>query len=150
MLYAFFWVIPRRLNFMCRRFRTLCLFHLPPSDGTECSETTTYKIHTSGNYPEESIQEWLRITSIEKQEKLKFWTHLSLHLLKDLLPIYITIYPATLALRREQIQWNLDPSFLRGSVGANIKCIGEMRKQKIKFLHFAFERTKIINIKMYV
>ena len=27
-LYAFFWVIPRRLNFICRRFGTLCLFHL--------------------------------------------------------------------------------------------------------------------------
>jgi len=27
-LYSFFWVIPRRLNFMCRRFGTLCLFHL--------------------------------------------------------------------------------------------------------------------------
>ena len=26
MLYAFFWVIPRRLNFICRRFGTLCLF----------------------------------------------------------------------------------------------------------------------------
>ena len=26
--YAFFWVIPRLLNFICRRFRTLCLFHL--------------------------------------------------------------------------------------------------------------------------
>jgi len=25
---VFFWVIPRRLNFICRRFRTLCLFHL--------------------------------------------------------------------------------------------------------------------------
>jgi len=24
-----FWVIPRRLNFICRRFETLCLFHLP-------------------------------------------------------------------------------------------------------------------------
>jgi hypothetical protein len=24
MLYAFFWVIPRRLNFVCRRFGTLC------------------------------------------------------------------------------------------------------------------------------
>ena len=24
----FFWVIPRRLNFICRRFGTLCLFHL--------------------------------------------------------------------------------------------------------------------------
>jgi len=27
-LYAFFWVIPRHLNFTCRRFRTLYLFHL--------------------------------------------------------------------------------------------------------------------------
>jgi len=28
MLYAFFWVIPRRLKFICQRFGTLCLFHL--------------------------------------------------------------------------------------------------------------------------
>ena len=28
MLYAFFWVIPQRLNFICRRFGTMCLFHL--------------------------------------------------------------------------------------------------------------------------
>ena len=28
LLYPFFWVIPRRLNFICRRFGTLCLFHL--------------------------------------------------------------------------------------------------------------------------
>ena len=28
MLHAFFWVIARRLNFICQRFRTLCLFHL--------------------------------------------------------------------------------------------------------------------------
>jgi len=28
MLYAFFWVIPRRLNFICRHFGTLSLFHL--------------------------------------------------------------------------------------------------------------------------
>jgi len=27
-LYASFWVIPRRLNFICRRFGALCLFHL--------------------------------------------------------------------------------------------------------------------------
>ena len=27
-LYAFFWVITRRLDFICRRFGTLCLFHL--------------------------------------------------------------------------------------------------------------------------
>ena len=59
MLYAVFWVIPRRLNFICRRFGTLCLFHLHRrigEDGTECSETSAYKINTPGNYPEASIQ----------------------------------------------------------------------------------------------
>jgi len=74
MLYAFFWVIPRRLNFICRRFGTLCLFHLhrrigmkdintptfsnlvilytyPPMkmEETECSEKSAYKIQTPGN-----------------------------------------------------------------------------------------------------
>ena len=46
----------RRLNFICRRFGTLCLFHLHRrvgshssylsayEDGTECSETSAYKI----------------------------------------------------------------------------------------------------------
>jgi len=28
LLYAFFWVIPRCLNFICHHFRTLCLLHL--------------------------------------------------------------------------------------------------------------------------
>jgi len=68
MLYPFFWVIPRRLNFICRRFRTLCLFHLHRQVGStrtclpmkveqiECSETSAYKIQTPGNHPKESIQ----------------------------------------------------------------------------------------------
>ena len=65
MLYAFFWVILSGLNFICRRFGTLCSIfigrwfftHLPAyEDGTECSETSTYKIQTPGNYPEESTQ----------------------------------------------------------------------------------------------
>jgi hypothetical protein len=46
LLYVFFWVIPRRLNFICRRFGTLC----------PCCETSAYKIQTPGNYPEENIQ----------------------------------------------------------------------------------------------
>jgi hypothetical protein len=29
-------------------------------DGTECSETSAYKIQTPGNYPEESIQDLLK------------------------------------------------------------------------------------------
>jgi len=68
MLYAFFWVIPRRLKFICRRFGTLCLFHLHRQvgacrmhlaayeDGTECSEKSAYKFQTTGNHPKESIQ----------------------------------------------------------------------------------------------
>jgi len=69
MLYVFFWVIPRRLNFICRRFGTHCLFHIPRQVGnylfiylpmkmeeTECSETSAYNIQTPGNYPEENIQ----------------------------------------------------------------------------------------------
>jgi hypothetical protein len=65
LLYVFFWVILRRLNFICRRFGALCLFHLHRQVGiyllaykdvTECSETSAYKIQTPGNYPEENIQ----------------------------------------------------------------------------------------------
>ena len=35
LLYVFFWVIPRRLNFICRRFGTLCLFHRHRQVGVE-------------------------------------------------------------------------------------------------------------------
>ena len=35
LLYVFFWVITRRLNFTCRRFGTLCLFHLHRQVGEE-------------------------------------------------------------------------------------------------------------------
>jgi len=35
MLSAFFWVNPRRLNFICRRFGTLCLFHLHRQAGVK-------------------------------------------------------------------------------------------------------------------
>ena len=59
MSYAFFWVIPQRLNFICQRFGTLCLgwghvwgsfyTHLPAyEDGTECSEMSAYKIRRRG------------------------------------------------------------------------------------------------------
>ena len=35
MLYAFFWVIPRSLNFIFRRFGTLCMIHLHRQVGVE-------------------------------------------------------------------------------------------------------------------
>jgi hypothetical protein len=68
LLYVFFWVIPRRLNFICWRFETICLFHLHRQVGeiftylpmkmtqAECSEMSAYKIQTPGNYPEQNIQ----------------------------------------------------------------------------------------------
>jgi len=70
MLYASFWVIPQRLNFICRRFGTHRLFHLHRQvgackiythlpayeDGTEFSETSAYKIQTPGNRPKESVK----------------------------------------------------------------------------------------------
>ena len=60
-LHAFFWVNPRRLKFICRRFGPLCLLHLhtyPPMkmEQTEWSETSVYKIQMPGNYPDESLQ----------------------------------------------------------------------------------------------
>jgi hypothetical protein len=69
MLYVLFWVIPRRLNFIRRRFGILYLFHLHRQEGElfnflpmkmeqiEYSETSAYKIQTPGNYPEENIQQ---------------------------------------------------------------------------------------------
>jgi hypothetical protein len=51
-LYVFFCVIPRRLNFICRRFGTFRLFHLHRQVGMK------NKIQTPGNYPEESIHEY--------------------------------------------------------------------------------------------
>ena len=39
MLYSFFWVIPRSINFMCPRFGTPCLFHLHTACEHFCSHT---------------------------------------------------------------------------------------------------------------
>jgi hypothetical protein len=54
LLYAFFWVMRRRLKSICQRFGTLCLFHLHRR--TVCSETLAYKLQTPVNHPVESIQ----------------------------------------------------------------------------------------------
>jgi hypothetical protein len=49
-----------KLLVLCqRRFFEKYDTHLPAyEDGTECSETSTYKIQTPGNYQEESIQQY--------------------------------------------------------------------------------------------
>jgi len=117
MLYVFFWVLPRRLNFICRRFGTPCLFHLRRQveveyytylpmkkqsvskrrhiifrrrgitqkeilkcrilqlpayeDGSECSETSAYKIQTPGNYPEGNIK---KEVSYKYSYSCRWWT----------------------------------------------------------------------------
>jgi len=54
--YFFFWFIPRRLNFMFRRFGTLCFIFIDGvdettyEDGTEGPETSTHKIQKPGDY----------------------------------------------------------------------------------------------------
>ena len=44
-LYAFFWVIPRRLNFICRRYGKLCLFHLHRQVGMEMEQSVSKRRH---------------------------------------------------------------------------------------------------------
>jgi hypothetical protein len=71
LLYSFFLVIPRHLNVICRRFETLCLFHLHrwckqvelflftqpmKMEQTGCFEMSVYKIQKAGNNPKEIIQ----------------------------------------------------------------------------------------------
>jgi hypothetical protein len=94
-LYAFFWVIPRRLKLICQRFGTLCLFHIhrrvgdicqfhlhrrvgdtyPPMkmEQTERSETMTYKVQMPGNYPEERTQHSEQGESLKSRRNLVFY-----------------------------------------------------------------------------
>ena len=82
LLYAFFWVIPQHLNFICRCFGTL--FHLHRRVGTYlpmkmertvCSETLAYKIQMPGNYPEESIQHSEHGKSLKSRTYVTFVSH---------------------------------------------------------------------------
>jgi len=62
LLYPFFWVIPRRLYFMCRRFGTLSYLHswcnyTTYEDGTDCSKTSKHKSHSPRNNPKERMQD---------------------------------------------------------------------------------------------
>jgi hypothetical protein len=68
MLYVFFWVIPRRLNFISRRFGTLSV---PDMEQIDCSETSAYKIQRPGNHPEKNIHHTfiLQLKVIKKGHK---------------------------------------------------------------------------------
>ena len=57
----FFWVIPRRLNFMCRRFGKLCSIFIGRGrpmkmETTRGSETSPHEIQTPENHPKERLQ----------------------------------------------------------------------------------------------
>ena len=47
-LYVFFWVFPRRLIVVCRRFGTLCLFHLHRLDMNYEVLHTSYPAYEDG------------------------------------------------------------------------------------------------------
>ena len=54
-LHSFCWMIPWRLNFIFRRFGTLCHIFIGDvstayADVAQCSETSAYKIQTPGNH----------------------------------------------------------------------------------------------------
>ena len=53
-MYSYFWVILRRLNFVCVCV-CVCL-NTTYEDGTGCSETSARKIQTSGNHTKETMQ----------------------------------------------------------------------------------------------
>ena len=94
MLYAFFWVITLRLNFIWRRFGPPCLFRLHTNkpmkmEQTGFSETSAYIIQTKWKYPEEST----------KQMYLLF--HMIRHL-RCVFIKYIGMYPISNA----TIWWN--------------------------------------------
>ena len=45
LLYAFFWVISQRVNFICQRFGTLCLFHLHRQVGMKMKQIVPKRRH---------------------------------------------------------------------------------------------------------
>jgi hypothetical protein len=69
MLYDFFWVIPRRLNFICRRFGTLWLFHLKNGQVWECwGITPTFSnLVIPHTYPSMKMEQ-----SVPKRRYIKF------------------------------------------------------------------------------
>ena len=73
-------VILRRLNFMCRRFGTLLMFHLmagtPPinMEQTGCPEKLAQEIQKPGKHPKERIHKTIVILTREKYTDLKHFT----------------------------------------------------------------------------
>jgi len=75
-LYAFSWVIPRRLNFICRRFGTLCLFHLHRQVGVKY--TSYLPVYEDGTDRQIGMKSYFittclwRWNSVPKRRNIKF------------------------------------------------------------------------------
>jgi len=69
--YAFFWAISRRLNFICRRFGTFCLFHLHRQVGVERLGLRNVGVFIREEvWLENSLSHWLSLFS--------FYTYLTM------------------------------------------------------------------------
>jgi hypothetical protein len=62
---------PKPIERIPQLFSNLVIIHLLAyEDGTECSETSAYKIQTPGNYPEENIQHTEHGESLKSRNKM--------------------------------------------------------------------------------
>jgi hypothetical protein len=76
LLYAFFRVVSRSLNFICRRFGALCSTFIGGLWRLN-RRSVPYTIQTPGNYPEESIQHSEHGESLKSAHLAGQWTFLS-------------------------------------------------------------------------
>ena len=73
--YAFFLVIPRRLEFICRRFGTFCSIYLPMKmEQTECFETSIYKLQKKAYNIQNTAKAWNQ-EIVSSLLKLEAWAH---------------------------------------------------------------------------
>jgi len=76
MLYAFFWVIPQCLNFMCQCFGTLCLFHLHRQRRFPRPRTRISHHHLQGQWIQPSTDTMSHETG-NKDCQDQWYTHLN-------------------------------------------------------------------------
>ena len=81
LLHSFFWVIPRRLNFMCRHFGILCSIFIGSISKNGHSSETSTQIQTQKNHPKERIQ-YSKRGEILKTRKTMFYEEYSYYTLR--------------------------------------------------------------------
>ena len=78
MLYSFFWVIPRRLNFIFRRFGTPCsilihcLVHTPSEDGTDSAPKRRHRKFRRRGITQKKTYNTQNKAKVWNQESLKY------------------------------------------------------------------------------